>query len=306
MGSTLDFTSAAGWSTVGGTVTDGVADPTGMLIGCTISGTSSQGRRRSSVPFDTTGTRYITVLYRAPDAAAELVVETSGGSVVTTLALPQSSTWRWFSGSVSWTGSASATGRLWFRTTLSSHTLYLSPLIYVGTTPAPPSAIPIGSTNAMLPRLVVAPTARYCAEGELQVTAYTSAGALVTARNGTNANDRRTIRYDSGGDLQGVHLTGVAASDTAAVTPSSIDTGAAFTARLRWAQAGLLDGASAGGYTSIRVEQSAVVETGAGRASTWTPGTAELVRVDLGHDDGSDAARAAISRVRLRAREPRL
>lgn len=310
-GGNLAVSTWSGWATVAGTVTDGLADATGMRIGCSVAGTSSQGRRSGALSLGSAGTRTIAVVYRAPNGAASVVVEDNAGTAVATQTLPQSSTWTVHTFAVSWSGATSGVGRLRLcgSSTGTARTAYYSPIVYAAgsTTPPHPRAIPLGAVGAVAPRLTASTlTSRYNVDGELLVSGVAhSVGTLARVWNGSTTGDEREVRYSSGGYVDGRHADSAGSANTASLSPVSVDTSTAYTARLRWARVGLADGV-ASTYSAIRAEQGSIAETEQGRTSTWTPGSGALDRVDLGHSAGNNVAAATITRVRLRAREPRL
>lgn len=298
------------WTPVGGSQSITVDATTGMRNARGLLGTSSQGLRSPTLALGAAGTRHFRVIAWTPNNACQLVLEDNSGSTVATHTLAQLPDWHVHEFALSWTGATSGNARIRIApsTTGSAGSMELSPVMLASSsTVAPaPRVIPVNTAGTVCPAVAVSPTVQANSEGELLATgAMYAAGTIARAWNGSDDHDARAIAFTGGGDVEAPHFDGAGSSDTATVTPSSIDTATAYTARLRWSRGGLRDGVSSE-FTSLRLEQGAVVEVDTGRSATWTPGTVAPTRIDIGHDDGADVAAAAISRVRLRVREPRL
>ncbi len=123
--------------------------------------------------------------------------------------------------------------------------------------------------------------------------------------NGTNSNDRRTLRYDptGGHDIILDHYTGAASNTSATQNNATIDADLPYLARGRWNVAILPDFATPTGYSAIRVEQSPAVGETNGRTVVWTPSATVLDVLRLGHDGSTSIMSGGIFRLRLSARE---
>ena len=296
------------WSTVSGTVARAACPVTGIHEGRTIASASGGGARSPTMALGAAGTIYVTICYVAPDGAGSLVLEDNSGSTVASVSIPQSDTATTLETSLAWSGATGGNGKIRVTSGDVARTLTLSPIAYVGTTATAPRVIPgPGSCGAVAPSITVAPTTLANHEGELLVDATClDAGTFTLARlwNGSNANDNRQVRVNAG-TVEGKHATSGASNTSATIAVPTLDLGARYTARLRWARCGLVDGNSSE-YTSIRIDNGVDVDTATGRSSTWTASATEATQLDVGHDNGSDVATGHIARVRIRAREPRL
>lgn len=300
-------TDFAAWTTVGSAVVATVVDPfAGMRSARSIESASGDGIRSPAMALGGAATLYAKICYVAPDGAATVVLEDTSGATVASQSLAQTAVPLVSEFTMAWSGATSGVGRLRITSANAARTLTVSPVHYLGAVNPGPGVFPFGAAGAACPSITIAPTTLYNAEGELLVEAdlnNVADGIVARAWNTSSSNDERRISL-VGGSVSSSHGTGAGSLDTATVS-GGYDVAALLTARLRWARTGLRDGV-ASEYSVARVEQGGSIYLESGRAATWTPSTTEVTRLDLGHDDGADAAPIAFGRVRVRAREPRL
>ena len=300
------------WTASGGTVTSpaGVVGPDGYATPALITGTNAQGYLLSALALGSAGSIYVQGFARGATAhTARVVCKNNSGSTVDTQDFTVTTTWQPFRVVVAWDGSTSGIGKLLFcgSSTGSAATIYLSPLLYVGTQPLWPGTVPIGDPGPTYQIHEVTLTERANREGELAVELVADVTADSCAAhlwNGSDAHDARAIAWAGGADVVGSHATGAGSNTDATITGSAADPSEPHTLRLRWNRAGLVDG-TASEWTSVRAEQGGA-ETATGRTATWSASTSVVTKLDVGHDNGSDVLAGLVFGISVKSREPRL
>lgn len=298
-------------TTAGTVALAAAADPAGFVQAIRISGDNAEGRRYE---FDagTAGVRHVQWMARAAtahNAIVDLFDAVDGSLDATTYAV--TTEWQVFTWACTWDDAVSTTARLWFR---GSHDgtdreIYLSPVISFTEAEPWPGHFPIGDPGPTAPRLdVSALTVQVNGEGEVDVEAaiLNRDATVAELSNGTNDNDRRTIRWNAAGtptiDTDHCDSGGVANTSAQIADASTMDPELPLTYRLRWNRAGVRDATTT--YTSVRAEQEGETTlTDSGRGASWTASATPVDQLDVGHEDGASVAGGLVFGVTVRARE---
>ena len=294
-----------------GTVTnDAATDPSGFRRAHLVSGDDTDGR---TYEFDAglAGPLYVTWFARAATAHNMKVwLLAEDNTEIDSSAFSLTTAWQALSWSTTWDDSVSTVARLRFSASDDGTTreVYLSPLISATTVPTFPGTVPVDLPGPTAPRIDASVlTTQVNREGELAVEVVKASqqdATIAELSNGTNDNDRRTLRFAYGSPTSTIssdHCNATGSADTSAQKASAIVVSDPFTSILRWNQAATFDGSAV--FSQLRIEQGATVETDTGRGATFTASTTAVDQLDLGHEDGANVMAGLVLSARVTTRE---
>lgn len=308
----LASTAGGGAVDTGTVVASAASDPLGFRNAIRLQGSDTQGRTFASINFGvSSATVYVTFMARA-DAAHGMAVTLDhlGGGANDVEDVALTTTWAVYSIALT-LASAGTVASVLFSPSNDGTTreIYLSPTLCISLVKPWPGTFPVGSPGATAPRLDVSTlTDQINHEGELAVeAAFVNADcAIGDLWNGTDDDDRRTVRWDAtGDDITTDHFDGTGVINTTAqINSTTLVATTPATYRLRWCRAGIIHPTTA--LTIIRAEQGATTEVDIGRVSFWTPSAVPVDTLDLGHSDNAGVAAGLVYSARVSTREPKL
>ncbi len=315
----FDFTNGTYWSKdASATLTQSVVDMTGRPRGVTVVGDASNGLNLQAVTVSATATINLVFWARASTGTPTLnvVLKSSAGVVKQTLTAALTTLWQRFTLKfTSWDG-ATAACKFQFISASGALTFDLGGVLWAAQTTEVPAIFPAvaagthGDYNASVTTSL---QKQLNYEGELVAEGVgmidvpvPTAGTLVRATIGTNANLRELQVLAGAGGFRGVHYDSVPAATNASSAYSTYSS-RCWKARARWAQCGLLDNVAGPPFSSVAWtdDTHATPTVAAGRVAAWTITATNLTTIKIG--TGTAAPSDVVLRsVTVRTREEKL
>jgi hypothetical protein len=293
------------------TVTRGVLDNTGLLRGIRVAGDATHGLKVTPTSFGASAGKANVILFaRATSGTPSLSLAAMNASDVAVDAesLALTTSWKQFSVTLDWAGSASGYLRLRCASTFEVSSVGYASYVVAALIP---SVIQDAGVLLSPVHAVVANEAplQLNAEGELDITgvatlATPAASAIVGALtvDGAGDIDRRSLQCEASAVPRFVHYDGSASSATA--NGAAIDWSVEWRLRGRWNRQGI-PSTTDDEFAGIVVEGSADSDVQDARSAAFSIASAPIDTFEIGASSG-DSLDAYIRRFAVRARESRL